>query len=99
MDEIDEVQRILPAWFVGRMMDDEWSFGLLLSCGVVLAISNIRRMHQAADGTVWLDVWMLDRLPTWAENLPMKTIVAPTERLIASINAAHVVWAFELADT
>jgi hypothetical protein len=91
--------KLLPAWFVPRMTGDEWFFGLLLDTGVALAISHINRVHQSADNNIWLDVEMLTDVPFGAERLPMKMITAPTSRLTASVNAAHIVCAFELADT
>jgi len=90
---------LLPAWFIPRMMSDEWSFGLLLVTGQVLACSRIDRVHQGSDGSLWLDVEMLSDKPFWAERLPMQTVVAPTSRLTASVAVAHIVWAFEFADT
>lgn len=98
-EHITKSTRLLPAWFVPRMMDDNWFFGLLLTTGQTLAISQIDGVCQAADGSIWLKVTMLDEtykhsVVHW-ENL----IGAPTSRLTASINAAHVVCAVELADT
>jgi hypothetical protein len=93
--------RLLPAWFVPRMMQDAWSFGLLLTTGHVLCIETIERIRQAADGSLWLDVSMIRDVSflreIWGKNLNL--IGAPTDRLTASVNAAHVIWAFELADT
>lgn len=93
---------LLPAWFSARMSSDNWSFGLLLSNGWVMAINTITRFSQAADGTIWIDVEMAEeRLGFWDGNLPKDTVIfrSPTTRTTASLNAAHVIAAFELADT
>ena len=105
-DEVEAAQKLLPAWFVQRMMTDEWTFGLLLATGQVLVINRIASVHQAADGSIWLDVEMREkREDSWLEpelgKMPsnLNYLLAPTERNDASINAAHVVAAFELAST
>lgn len=92
---------LLPAWFVPRMIMDEWHFGLMLTTGQVLCISRIDDVKQAADGSIWLDVTMLpDNFGSeHVYGRVMCPMVAPTHRLEASINAAHVVAAFELADS
>jgi hypothetical protein len=94
--ELTRMAELLPARFVPRMLDDVWFFGLLLDTGIVLAVSHIKAVHQARDGSLWLDVEMLTDAPLWAENLPIKTVTAPTSRLTASINDRHVVWAFDM---
>jgi hypothetical protein len=102
-EHLKRTYAILPAWFVGRMSDDTWSFGLLLVTGHVIGISTINNIHQAADGSIWLDVEMLDDDAMFPSSSRMrhwpKPLTAPTSRLTASINAAHVVCAVELADT
>jgi hypothetical protein len=92
--------RLLPAWFVERLMTDTCSFGLLLSTGVILYVESITAVHQAADQSLWLDLNMgmgddLTRTGLW--GFPLAS--APTSRPQASVNAAHVVAAFELTDT
>jgi hypothetical protein len=89
--EIQAAIALLPAWFVPRMMDDEWFFGLTLVTGKTLAISKIQAVHQDAEGSLWLDVTMLRDFVGYLN--------APTSRLTASIRASSVVMAFELADT
>jgi hypothetical protein len=77
---------LLPAWFVRRMMDDVWSFGLLLITGEVLHVSQIDNVVQAQDGSVWIDALMLNAVPFQAPE-GMKNIAAPTSRLGVSINS------------
>ncbi len=89
---------LLPCWMTARMMSDQWVFGLMLSTGVMLLIDCIDKVSQAADGSIWLDVTLrkgkLDHL-----DLPGVQFDSPTTRTEATVNAAHVVAAFELADT
>ncbi len=97
-EELKQACDVLPAWFVPRMADDEWTFCLLLSTGQGLIISSISSVNRATDGSIWLDVNMIDRT-TWGEKLPFQKIEAPTSRKTASVNASHIVAAFEIADT
>jgi len=103
-EKINEATRLLPAWFVSRMMTDDWTFGLLLSTGQVMVVNYISEVHQAADGSIWIDVKMGEKAE-WHEpelgNTPsgMSYLSTPTKRDTASVNAAHVVAAFELAST
>jgi hypothetical protein len=92
---------ILPAWFTERMIDDVWSFGLLMRDGTIIGIQAIQSIQKASDGSIWLDVRLMDPSDGTEEWLGKfdKTFIAPTSRLEASINASHIMAAFELADT
>lgn len=90
--QIEPFLKLLPGWFTDRMMTDSWSFGLMMSNGMTIGIQDIQKVWQAADGSVWLDVTLLS-----GEYDGVWT--APTTRTTASINASHIVAAFELADT
>lgn len=93
--KVERCRKLLPTWFVPRMMEDTWFFGLLLSTGRVLAIEHINEVHQAADGSLWIDIDMCgDPVNAWPS-----VIHAPTSRTRASVNVAHIVCALELADT
>ena len=92
--KVERCRKLLPAWFVPRMMEDAWVFGLLLSTGKVLAIEHIDEVRQAADGSLWIGIDMCrDPANAWAAIHP------PTSRTRASVNVAHIVCALELADT
>lgn len=90
---------LLPAWFTFRMMDDTWSFGLLMITGDIIAIECITRITQDASGNLWLDAKLLTTSFFEREIDGRKLLLSPTSRNTVSINAAHVVAAFELADT
>jgi hypothetical protein len=94
-----DAKRLLPAWFIPRMMDDCWSFGLLLITGHTLAIECIEAVHLAADGSLWIDVTMKTGEDVWLRDSPGRLLFAPTSRTTASVNVAQIVAAFELADT
>lgn len=89
-------------WFLRRMMNDNWCFGLLLTGGIMVAITHILRTRVTRDGTLWIDVEMMDGKDIhgmMAIPVPFTVVGAPTSRTDASINAAHIIWAIELADT
>ena len=102
---VERACKLLPAWFVERMMCDSWSFGLMLATGVTVAIVSIDAVHQAADGSLWIDATMQDHtgmlgyLNDPDRSMRGKFFIAPTSRTKISINAATIVAAFELADT
>jgi hypothetical protein len=84
----------LPAWFVPRMMEESGRFGLLLTTREVLGIERIDALHATADGGIWLDVTLLSGKP---DRKHLTLLLAATSRCRASINASHVVAAWELA--
>jgi hypothetical protein len=103
-ENAEAASRLLPAWFIPRMMTDDWSFGLTLVSGFTLAISSIIDVQQAADGSIWLDVRMLNCEE--ARGLPQgdgthwKLLASPTkDRRTASVAAVYIVAAVELAYT
>jgi hypothetical protein len=81
----------LPAWFVPRMMEGNGGLALYLVTGVVVPIDRIDRVHQAADGSVWLDVVL--SLP--GDGFDGRRMALPATNPEASLNAAHVVAAIE----
>jgi hypothetical protein len=94
---------VLPAGFVERMMTDTWYFGLLLVTGQVLVIESIRDVRGTPEGNVWIDVTMHGKDSNHAfqefKDLRWPWVYSPTGRTEASVNAAHVVAAFELMDS
>lgn len=52
-----KMTEILPIWYIDRMGQDSWGFGLLLASGELLAIERI--MGVSDDGQ-WLEVELLD---------------------------------------
>ena len=95
--KVAAAKALLPAWFVGRMMDDVWYFGLMLTTGQTMGISNIRNVTKDKAGEIWIDAKMLD---VDHGQYPIDILTAPcSERLDISINARHIVGAFEIAYT
>lgn len=84
-----------------RMMSDDWSFALLTTTGIAIAVRQIYKVNQAADGSLWLDVHLIDasNAASFAKDVPFPLFGAPTDRTAATINAQQIVAAFELADT
>ena len=100
-EELAEISvDLLPAWFSSRMSTDEWLFGLHLSDGSLLAITSITKFTQASDATIWVDAEMADAsVEIASDHWRRKLITSPTSRTRVSVNAAHIIAAFELADT
>jgi hypothetical protein len=80
--------QMLPAWFVVPMMTDTRSYGMYMSSGGIFEIKRITAVHQAADDSIWFDVLL-------AESSANDVLGAPKSDWQASINAAHVVVAYE----
>jgi hypothetical protein len=94
---------LLPAWLTERMMTDDWVFGLLLITGQVALVQRIQAVTRDANGTIWLDVLLKTQDQSEATMYPLKaggkevpSMLAPTDRPHASINASTVVMAVEL---
>lgn len=58
---VKEASALLPAWFVPRMMNDEWMFGLLLVTGHWLPMERIERVFKDCTAEIWMDVEALPR--------------------------------------
>ncbi|WP_280563368.1 hypothetical protein [Chromohalobacter sp. 48-RD10] len=84
---------ILPAWYTGRMMMDQWSFGLKTIDGSLIAISTI---HAISDDGKWMDVELLteDEVP----DLNHSNIVCAVaeDRRPASVQIDKVVAAYDI---
>ena len=98
IDNADDLRlgEVMPAWFAGRMMADDWLFGLLLTTGHTMVIRNIDALHVSRNGQVLLDVNMAT-----AEEAPEMrgpVLTSPTERGRATVALTQVVAAFELKD-
>lgn len=86
-------------WFIERMASDDWHFGLLMITGHTLLIQNIVGVSKDESGNFWIDA-NLEIGEIGPHGVPGgKPITSPTSRTIVSINAAHIVAAFEMADT
>ena len=98
LDSPDDLRlgEVMPAWFAGRMMADEWRFALLLSTGQVMLIRRVDAVHLSPHGLVLLDVDMQQEAEGFAA--PGGVLVAPTGRARATVNLAHVIAAYEVAD-
>jgi hypothetical protein len=101
-----EIWRALPAWFMQRMMDDVWRCGLLLTTGVILAVESIDDLTQDVAGDLWIDVDLIPQETAYdlgaRVSKPYRAfpiLGAPTSRTRATVRVAHIVAAFELADT
>ena len=98
IDSADDLRlgEVMPAWFAGRMMADDWLFGLLLTTGHTMIIRNIDAIHVSRTGHVLLDVNMATASD--APRLSGPLLTSPTERGRATVALAQVAVAFELKD-
>ena len=93
----DAAEGALPAWFIPRMMDNSTgAYCLMLSTGLVMAVQRIDRLHRASDGGLWLDVELAER-PAYASERKAGIFYAQSHGQEATVNASHVVTAFEFS--
>ena len=93
LDDAGAVIEILPAWYTGRMMEDQWWFGLQTTDGSLIAFSTI---NSVSDDGKWMDVELLtsDEVP----DIAHKNIVCAVadDRRNASIQIDKIVAAYDL---
>jgi hypothetical protein len=86
---------VLPAWYTGRMMDDEWLFGLLTSDGRLIVIKRVKSV--SSDGK-WMDVDLAERsdvsMDLTGYGMPVFAIAA--DRTSASVQISTIVAAIDL---
>lgn len=87
---------ILPTWYTGRMMMDQWYFGLVTTDGQTIAIGNITAI---TDDGKWIDVELLtsDEVPGAKDNHYITAVA--DDRRSASIQIDKIVMAYELVTT
>ena len=89
-----KMTEILPVWYVERMGQDNWGFGLLLASGELLGIERI--MGVSDDGK-WMEVELLDGSggPKEVSGVPVVYAALP-DRTHGSVRVDQVQAAFEL---
>jgi hypothetical protein len=92
--KIAQAAKLLPAWFVPRMMSDAWLFGLMLVTGKTVPVRQIVALHKDAAGDIWIDAKMVEGGMT-SQGLDL--LVCASGRPAVSLNARHVVGALELS--
>lgn len=100
---VDEMKKVLPVWFIERMVNDYWHFGMLLRSGQVLVFTRIIKLSSDAK---WLEVEMAEndgeKVTEFFKEGPAKdlpTIYSLPERTTASVSVAQIIACFELANT
>lgn len=90
MPEFTTPDRIALPWFIERMWNDSFQFGLKLSNGETLGIARIVDVRRLGKD-IWLDVELLD---DDAGNRGL--VVAQQEgRTRASVNARHILYSID----
>lgn len=101
VDNPSKMAEILPAWYVQRMANDWWSFGLIMDTGLVVAIRRILKM--SSDGR-WLEVELMERddaIQTFPESpvADMQIMYGLRGRNVANVQVAKIIGALDLANT
>jgi hypothetical protein len=93
LDDAGAAIEILPAWYTGRMMMDQWSFGLKTIDGSLIAISTI---HAISDDGKWMDVELLaeDEVPDI--NHSNVVCAVADDRRAASVQIDKIVAAYDI---
>lgn len=95
-EKVKEATNLLPAWFVPRMMGDEWRFALMLASGDWVPLSRIEAVKQGPAG-VWIDALLLNgEGPAALRDAGLKMAPVALARAHVSLNAQHVAMAIEL---
>jgi hypothetical protein len=86
---------VLPAWYTGRMMNDEWIFGLLTTDGRLLVIHRV--VSVSSDGK-WMDVELFEKtdfsLDLTEYGIPVFAVAS--DRTSASVQISTIVAAMDL---
>lgn len=100
-DDCSPPEPAIPGYLFHRMETDTWFFGVLLDSGAVLAVERVSRIAPDDSGNLWVDFEMLEKQNCMlGESCPLGRLsYSPTERTTITVNARHIVAAFELADT
>ena len=90
-----KMTEVLPLWYIERMSNDIWGFGLLLKSGDILAIEHI---DGVSDDHNWIEVTLLekDMGPERIGARPGLYAAADDERRAASVRVDQVQAAFEI---
>jgi len=93
ISDVNKAIEVLPTWYAERMMTDYWSFGLLTTEGIVIAI---RRITAISDDGKWIDVELLTSNEA-PDSTKQKFVTAvASDRRIASVQINKIVMAYEL---
>lgn len=93
LDDAGAAIEILPAWYTGRMMMDQWRFGLRTTDGSLIAFSTI---HAISDDGKWMDVELLteDEVPDKRQSNIICAVADDRRR--ASVQIDKIVAAYDL---
>jgi hypothetical protein len=91
----EEAARLLPAWFGGRMVGLDGTFGMLLTTGDVVRCTSIVAVHLSSTGLVLLDVILDNAGVPDGIDLAWRSKhflgVPASAATLATINLTHVV--------
>lgn len=93
LDDAGVAIEILPAWYTGRMMMDQWWFGLKTIDGSLIAISTI---HAISDDGQWMDVELLTKDEVSKLNHSNIVCAVADDRRRASVQIDKIVAAYDI---
>jgi hypothetical protein len=91
--------KLLPAWFVTRMIDSIGDFAFLLTTGDVVHFVTINAIRQDVSGELWVDVALATKAPDQSgarHGWIWRRAAAGGGDISASIQAAHIFAAVDL---
>lgn len=90
LTNIEHAFEVVPAWYTGRMMADDWLFGLLTSDGRVIAITRITAV--SSDGK-WMTVELAenDQLPSDLSKYGLPVFAVAQDRTRASVGLTQTI--------
>ncbi|MBO6667897.1 hypothetical protein [Parvibaculum sp.] len=94
VSEPSQMTEVLPVWYISRMSQDTWGFGLLLASGDILAIQCI---DGVSDDGNWMEVTLLEpgEGPKEIDGRPV-LYAGLKDRCRGSVRVDQVQAAFEL---
>jgi len=93
LDDAGAAIEILPAWYTGRMMMDQWWFGLKTIDGSLIVISTI---HAISDDGKWMDVELLTEDEVPELNQSNIVFAVADDRRRASVQIDKIVAAYDI---
>ena len=96
IDDSEVAAKVLPVWYIKRMMTDTWLFGLGLDGGRWVVIEKIERI---SDDKEWIDVQLAEshQIPeVFLKTNPDVVYAVASDRKMATLNVRSINIAIDL---
>jgi len=97
---LKEVLELIPTELIIKMAEyteQSGRFGIFLTSGKIFAAQNLKSLHKAANGDIWIEV-KLHEPPKTIGAVRKGITTAQTPELTASINTSNIEAIMELAN-